>query len=111
SSPILALADTARIVSERRDYSVRAPKTSQDELGLLTDAFNQMLTRIQEQTVALSEGEERLRLALEASRTGTWLWDVKTDKLTWDRPWDEKAPGPFGAKAGVFGGKFESFLD
>jgi len=111
SFPILALADTARIVSERRDYSVRAPKTGRDELGLLTEAFNHMLTQIQEQTVALSEGEERLRLALEASRTGTWLWDVGIDNLTWDQPWDENTPRSFGGERGVFSGKFESFLD
>jgi len=111
SAPILTLADTAKIISERRDYSVRAPKTSQDELGLLTDAFNQMLTRIQEQTIALSEGEERLRLALEASRTGTWLWDIQPDRLTWDRPWDVKTPGAIGVKEGVFCGNFEGFLD
>ena len=47
SQPILALADTARVISERRDYSVRAQKLSGDEVGLLTDAFNKMLTRIQ----------------------------------------------------------------
>jgi PAS domain S-box-containing protein len=111
SSPILALADTAKIVSERRDYSVRAPKTGRDELGLLTEAFNHMLTRIEEQTVALREGEERLRLALEASRTGTWLWHVKTNNLTWDRPWDENTPGPLGLKGGVFVGSLETFLD
>ncbi len=111
SMPILALAHTAKIISERGDYSVRAPKTSRDELGLLTDAFNQMLTRIQEQTVALSESEERLRLALEASRTGIWLWDVESGKLTWDRPWDETVSKSFGPKGGVFAGTFESFLD
>jgi PAS domain S-box-containing protein len=111
SSPILALANTAKIVSERRDYSVRAPKASRDELGLLTEAFNHMLTRIEEQTVALSEGEERLRLALEASRTATWLWDIKTDNLTWDRPWDESTPATVGLKGGIFSGKFETFLD
>src|SRR5439155_8881633 len=49
SQPILALAETARAVSDRRDYSVRAAKLGRDELGLLTDAFNQMLARIQEQ--------------------------------------------------------------
>ncbi len=110
SSPILALADTARIVSERRDYSVRAPKTSGDELGLLTEAFNHMLTRIQQQTVALREGEERLRLALEASRTSTWVWDTKTDTLTWDQPWDDATSSSESRRA-VFAGKFERFLD
>jgi len=47
SHPILSLAETARAIAERRDYSVRAAKTGEDELGLLTDAFNQMLTEIQ----------------------------------------------------------------
>jgi signal transduction histidine kinase len=49
SHPILALAETAKAVSTRQDYSVRAPKLGADELGALTDAFNQMLGRIAEQ--------------------------------------------------------------
>jgi PAS domain S-box-containing protein len=55
SQPILALAETARIISERRDYSVRATKHGQDELGLLTDAFNQLLVQIHAQKTALDE--------------------------------------------------------
>ena len=55
TAPILALAAAARKVSERNDYSARAEKSSNDELGGLTDAFNSMLTRIQEQTVALTQ--------------------------------------------------------
>ena len=51
SEPIIALADTARIVSERRDYSVRAPKLPPDELGVLTDAFNEMLARIEHHAI------------------------------------------------------------
>jgi PAS domain S-box-containing protein len=53
SQPILALAETAKFVADRRDYSVRATKLGEDELGLLTDAFNQMLTQIQEQRKSL----------------------------------------------------------
>ena len=49
SQPILALAQTAQAVSTRQDYSVRAPRLGTDELGTLTDAFNQMLGRIAEQ--------------------------------------------------------------
>src|SRR5215467_12151245 len=56
TEPILALVRSARMVSERADLSVRAPKTSGDELGLLTDSFNLMLARIQEQS------EERKRI-------------------------------------------------
>ena len=53
SQPILALADTARAVSTQQDYSVRAPKLGEDELGSLTDAFNQMLGRIEDQNAEL----------------------------------------------------------
>ncbi len=48
-NPILQLADKAKIVSDKKDYSVRAEKKSNDELGVLTDAFNHMLTQIQAQ--------------------------------------------------------------
>src|SRR5271154_4634215 len=47
SNPIIALAEIARKISEYKNYSLRAPKLSDDELGLLTDAFNSMLDRIQ----------------------------------------------------------------
>ena len=46
SMPILALAETANAISKQRDFSVRAIKFSDDELGLFTDAFNQMLVEI-----------------------------------------------------------------
>ncbi len=47
ADPILNLEQTARSISEQGDYSVRAEKISNDELGALTDAFNQMLSQIQ----------------------------------------------------------------
>jgi signal transduction histidine kinase len=58
SQPIMALAETARAVSNRRDYAVRASKRADDELGELTDAFNHMLAQIQEQNELL---EKRVR--------------------------------------------------
>ena len=33
---------------------------------------------------ALSSTEERLVAALEASRAGTWRWDIAADRVTWD---------------------------
>ena len=61
SRPILALADTARAVSTRGDYSVRAPGGGGGELDALTDAFNHMLSRIEEQNRVLMANEEELR--------------------------------------------------
>src|SRR5215831_10162174 len=60
TEPILALVRSARMVSERADLSVRAPKTSGDELGLLTDSFNLMLARIQEHSEERKRVEESL---------------------------------------------------
>ncbi|HEY6403648.1 MAG TPA: PAS domain S-box protein [Blastocatellia bacterium] len=34
---------------------------------------------------ALREGEERLRLALEAGRMGVWTWDTRTNSLKWSK--------------------------
>ncbi len=62
SRPILALAATARAISERRDYSVRAASTGGHELGRLTDAFNQMLTEIQTQHGRLNSQVASLHL-------------------------------------------------
>jgi signal transduction histidine kinase len=60
SQPVLALAGTAQIVTRERDYSVRAQRFNDDELGQLTDAFNSMLERVQEQDFSLRQGRDRL---------------------------------------------------
>src|SRR5215210_499911 len=65
SRPILDLAETARTVSDRKDFSIRAAKRSSDELGRLVDAFNEMLVQIQERDTELqrakTELEQRVR--------------------------------------------------
>ena len=66
SGPILALAETATAVSTRQDYSVRAPKLGEDELGALTDAFNQMLGRIEDQDRELRRYATELEQRVEA---------------------------------------------
>lgn len=60
SDPLLALAETATAVSAREDYSVRAPPLGRDELGVLTDAFNHMLGRIEEQNSVLRASKTEL---------------------------------------------------
>lgn len=60
STPVIALAETAKIISTKKDYSVRAVKMGNDELGSLTDAFNQMLEQIQQQDDSLKEFTQNL---------------------------------------------------
>ena len=60
SRPILDLAVTAKAVSERQDYSIRAVKRSSDELGALVEAFNAMLGQIQQGDADLRHAKEEL---------------------------------------------------
>jgi PAS domain S-box-containing protein len=92
SRPILALADTARAVSDHRDYSVRVAKSSSDELGVLTDAFNHMLTQIQEQDQALRGSEARVRAVLDSATSAVLVIDA-TGKIT---DWNARAAAMFG---------------
>ena len=66
TAPILSLAGTARRIAEQKDYSVRGPKVRGGELGILTDAFNQMLAQIQSQDIALHVAKERLQEQVNA---------------------------------------------
>ena len=54
SGPIMHLADTANKVASEENYSIRAEKVSTDEMGVLIDRFNEMLTRIQQRDAELS---------------------------------------------------------
>jgi signal transduction histidine kinase len=62
SQPILHLAETARVISDRKDFAVRATKHSADEVGLLIDGFNEMLTQIQKRDAALKEKGNQLEI-------------------------------------------------
>ena len=48
-------------MSSGGDYSLRAARTTDDELGVLVDAFNRMLERIQLREGELSAANEDLR--------------------------------------------------
>jgi signal transduction histidine kinase/CheY-like chemotaxis protein len=61
SEPVTQLAQTAAAVSARGDYSLRARRSTDDELGALVDAFNRMMGRIEEREVDLSRANVDLR--------------------------------------------------
>lgn len=84
SQPILQLARTARAVSERRDFSVRAVSQGRDEVGLLTDAFNQMLAQIQTQHEALQESEARVRAVLNSALSAVIVMDANGLIADWN---------------------------
>src|SRR5437016_1733564 len=60
SNPILQLERTASAVAGEKNYSVRASKQGEDELGRLIDRFNEMLEQIQQRDAALQEARDEL---------------------------------------------------
>jgi signal transduction histidine kinase/CheY-like chemotaxis protein len=50
TQPILDISSVARDVVQQRNYAQRATRTSDDEVGALTDAFNNMLSEIERRT-------------------------------------------------------------
>jgi PAS domain S-box-containing protein len=99
SEPLDAMVVIARTIVERRDYSLRVKKTSDDEIGVVVDAFNNMLAEVEKSNHALTEEVEvrktaqvaldlataRLESTMAAAEIGTWLWDIQKDKFTADR--------------------------
>jgi signal transduction histidine kinase len=66
SEPIAHLADVAREVSERKDYSLRAsPISGSGELSLLGDAFNHMLERVETRDAELKRSSDELEQRVE----------------------------------------------
>lgn len=67
SGPILSLAEVAKNVSEKKDYSARALKQSNDEVGWLIDTFNEMLEQIQRRDLELEKRVKERTAELSAS--------------------------------------------
>ena len=61
TDPMSSMAQIARQVIRQRDYSLRAQRGGKDEIGLVVDAFNNMLDEIQLRTRALEESNTTLQ--------------------------------------------------
>jgi PAS domain S-box-containing protein len=70
-------------------------------IGCCTD-----VTERREAETAQRLSEERLRLALEAGRMGTWDWNAVTNELQWDGSLEDI----HGLARGTFDGRFETFV-
>jgi PAS domain S-box-containing protein len=69
SNPILELAWITKMVTSTRDYSIRAGKRSEDEVGVLIDGFNEMLEQIQNRDTELRHAREGLERRVDERTT------------------------------------------
>jgi signal transduction histidine kinase len=83
SRPILEITEVARQVMTRRDFSLRVRKTTEDEIGYLVDAFNDMLAEIGRRAQALEESNRALQQEMGERR------DAEKALLAADRRKDE----------------------
>ena len=107
--PILAITGLAQQVVERGDYSPRATKVTDDEIGYLVDAFNRMLGEIGGRTealeasnrelgheiaerkgaeLALRSSEKRYRALVSTLSTVVWVanqrWEFEGEQVSWE---------------------------
>lgn len=83
SDPIIGLAETARLVSRDKNFAVRAePTGSRDEIAVLINSFNAMLSEIQKRDSALQESEEQFRTMADSVPQLAWIAE-KDGRLAW----------------------------
>ncbi len=56
SRPVLRLLETMKTVTDHKDFSQRAVRSGNDELGRLADGFNDMLQQVQSRDTELQQG-------------------------------------------------------
>jgi signal transduction histidine kinase len=66
--PIHSVAEAARDVVDKRDYSRRVEQRSDDELGALVAAYNEMMAEVERRTVALEASNREKEREVEERR-------------------------------------------
>jgi signal transduction histidine kinase len=81
SGPILRLAQVAKDVSENKDYTARAVKHANDEIGQLIEAFNKMLFEIQKRDNELLVINEKLEVRVKERTADLMIANKKLEDL------------------------------
>jgi signal transduction histidine kinase/CheY-like chemotaxis protein len=61
TQPMLAVGEVAQQVMQRRDFGLRAPRTTDDEVGQLAESFNGMLQTLEHEIAERSAAETNVR--------------------------------------------------
>ena len=86
SDPLQNLAQLVGSIGTRSDYSLRAVKRSNDEIGTLIEGVNRMLDQIQIHERELQTSEERFRQVTESIREVFWMTDAVKHQMIYISP-------------------------
>jgi PAS domain S-box-containing protein len=101
SRPILDLVETTKRISREKNFGVRAPKNAPDELGLLVDSFNEMVTEIEFAEAALRAAHAESELFIQSVPSIL----IGTDRMGRITRWNLAAAAVFGVAAEAVVGK------
>jgi len=76
SEPVEHLTETASKITAQQDFSLRAEKESEDEIGMLTDEFNNMLSQLQIRNIELKESEAKFREVVEQAVDALFIFEI-----------------------------------
>ena len=86
SSPIRSLGQLVKSVEVDNNYSLRAAKQGNDEIGALVDGVNRMLEQIQQNERKLQASEERFRQVTESIQEVFWMTDTSKKQMIYISP-------------------------
>ncbi|RPI35809.1 MAG: hybrid sensor histidine kinase/response regulator, partial [Nitrospiraceae bacterium] len=75
SIPVLSLSSAAEQISKKQDFSLRAKKHGNDEVGQLVDNFNAMIGQIEKRNAELGASEKRFRTLVDQAVDAFFLFD------------------------------------
>lgn len=92
TDPIFDLAQTATSIANNRDFSLRAAKTSDDEIGQMVDAFNEMLTAIQQRDEELQSHKSELESKVEERTSELRAANLELEAFSYSVSHDLRSP-------------------